>query len=103
MPHGHGRNTKEVRAVFPLAAVVGSQSDVRLIYESRGLQGVPWLLRAHEAARHTMQLGVNERHQAVESGLAPPSPFRKQLRDFLWRRHTRTITPQIVRKNSAGP
>jgi hypothetical protein len=63
-PHGLRRGGEEVAAMVPPRDVPGAgESEVRLVHESRGLQGVPRLLLGHACGGEFAQLVVEEREQ----------------------------------------
>ena len=65
---------KEMRPIGPIELPAGYQAQVRLVDERGGLQGVPGTLMPHVAARHPVQLLVDERRQAIEGRRISASP-----------------------------
>lgn len=75
-PHRLGRNTKEVRAVFPVLAGAADQPDVGLIDQGRGLQRVIRLLVAHQTRGDVPQLLINRRQ--LSATRLPGSPHESR-------------------------
>ena len=67
------------------------EAEVGLVNERRWLQRMPRALMPKLAGGDPPQLGVHERQQAIEGTSIPTTPFGKQRRDVLNRRHRRTL------------
>jgi hypothetical protein len=84
LPHEARGNADEVGAILPVHAPSTHQPEKRLVHELGRLQRMTVPFAPHIRACEPAQLGLDERHQAIESGLIAVAPRLQQLRDFLW-------------------
>jgi len=81
-PHDAGRDGEEVRAIVPRYGFRIDQSEIRLVDERRGLEGVIRTLVSDVPLRDSMKFVVYERNQAVQRLLVALSPLEKQPSDL---------------------
>src|SRR5689334_13181510 len=79
LPHEVGRNTEKMRTVLPWSAFGADEAEIRLVDERRALQGVAGTLASQKALRETVQLAIDERHEAIQrvrvTGFRPNQEF----------------------------
>ena len=73
-PHHLRRNTKKLRAVLPVCAVLRRQAHVGLIDEGRRLKRMTAALTTEMRSRKATQLGIYLRHEFVARFEISPSP-----------------------------
>jgi hypothetical protein len=66
MSHNLRRRRKEVSTILPLDFFLIHESQVCLIDQCRGLQGVGGILPGHVAPGQSLQFRMDERYQAIE-------------------------------------
>ena len=76
-----GCNSEEMSPIFPVDRAGAAQPQVRLVDESRGLQGVFPALAPHLPGCDAMQLGVYKFYELVSSSLIASTPFREKASD----------------------
>jgi hypothetical protein len=69
LPHDVGRNAHEVGAATIVRLVLAHQTDVSLMHQGRGLQRMIGAFPPQMAVGEAVQLGVHQRHQAVQGRL----------------------------------
>jgi hypothetical protein len=67
MSHDLGADSEEVIAVLPVALRSLHKPNVRLVHESRGLQGVAGTFVRHIPLRDAVELMVHERNKRLQS------------------------------------
>lgn len=77
--HGLGRRSVEVHPVFESALADLRQSEIRLVDQCGGLQGVIGPLVTHLIVGETSELGVHQRHQRLQRGRVARPPPRQQV------------------------
>ena len=70
-------------AILPANLFPIDKAEIRLIYESRGLQSVIRTFARHAPPCQTVQFVVNERCQLFKRGLVPITPRAKQFSQFV--------------------
>ena len=73
MRHNLGRQGEEVCPVFARETFRVDKAQVRYMHQCGGLQRVLTLV-AHVAARHAVELSVDQRRQTVEGRLVAVAP-----------------------------
>jgi hypothetical protein len=86
VPHGPGRDGKEVSAAAPVDPLDREQLEVRLVNEIRRRQRMPAALTPEPYAGDSAELSVNTRQQLFERGSVARSMRLQQCRDFGIRR-----------------
>src|SRR5688572_18177219 len=77
--HHLRRDGEEVRAVIPFHIPLIDKSQERLVDEGRSLKRVAGPLTVHIVMGQTVELTVDERRHALESGMISIAPIQKQL------------------------
>ena len=92
-----GRDGEEVGAVVPAHGARVDQAHVGLVDQRRRLQRVVRPLPPHVAPSQPMQLGLDERDQAIERRLLPVAPGQQQSGDVVGRGvgHQRPPGPEV--------
>src|SRR6266545_6678871 len=73
---------KEMRPIGPIEIPGIDQPQIRLVHERSGLQAVSGALVPHVAARHPVQLLVDEWRQAIEGRRISAAPGLQQTGNF---------------------
>ena len=81
--HDAGGDVEKMRAVAIVGLRVANEADIRLMHESRGLQGMAGPLAAELATGELTELTVYLRHQAVEGASVACRKFLQQQGDGL--------------------
>jgi hypothetical protein len=80
-------NTKEMRSILPIALALVDEPDVRLMNQSRRLQGVVGTLAAKLTRGNAPELRIDEWQQLTKSSPVAPTPVAEQRRDVGRRHH----------------
>lgn len=95
VPHHPRRDSQEMDSVGELAVGILKQSQVGLVYQGGGLQGVLGPFSAQVASSDMVQFIVERRHQLVQHGLIPGAQPLEQFRHRGG--HGNQITPLHLR------
>src|SRR5262245_30093227 len=77
-----------MRAILPVDFSLVDQSQVGLVDEGGGLQGVVGIFTPHLAVREPVQFSFNQRQEFIERGLISVTPVNKQRGNvILWRHY----------------
>ena len=83
LPHGTGAECKEVGAILPAGLARVHQTQVGLVDQSSGLQGVIRALPCHQTPGNLTKLAIDQRSQAVKGFLITATPGPEQDRDLV--------------------
>jgi hypothetical protein len=87
-----------VRAILEARALPLDESQVSLVDERGGLEGVARTLAREVAAREAPEFGVDDGDEAFERGLVAVALGREQLRDIL----RRVLSHRSLRRRRGG-
>jgi len=77
LTHQPGRDRKEMRAILEAEAAGIHEAQVGLVDQGRRLKRVTGLFATQVSTRHSPQIGIHQRQQAVERDRVAPPPFRQ--------------------------
>jgi len=77
-PHHLRGDAKKVRATLPVDVALFDKTQVRLVDERGGLEGVTVPLTVQLTRSDATQLAVDERQQAIERGPIASTPIVEQ-------------------------
>ena len=80
--HDAGAHREEMCAIGPIQISTVDQAQIRLVHECGRLQSVTGALVPHVAARHAVQLVVDERREAIKGRRISAPPRLQQTGDF---------------------
>lgn len=72
--HQLSRNPKKLRSIPPIHSLLIEDFEIKLVYQSSGLQGVFATFMAEITRREPVQFIVDERHQFLECFLIAVGP-----------------------------
>ncbi len=84
--HELRRRGKEVAAILPGRTAVPRKLKIRIVQQSRGLQGVVWPLATHVMPGETFQLRLHEGKEFFQGARIPLAPLAEELRHLGRRR-----------------
>jgi hypothetical protein len=94
------RNRKKVRAAFPINISLVNQFQISLVNQRGRLQSVVGSFASQVLSRLTVKLGVNERHQFVNSLMISVAPLSQDFRNVLFSGVRLTHFNNIVIQNA---
>ena len=89
---------KKVHPVLPVHLPHIDQANIRLVYESRWLEGMVAPFAQHAAARNQSQFSINDWHQTIECFAITARPGTQQVRNIRrtgFRHRAGIISPQF--------
>ena len=94
-------DAKEMRSILPIRAALVDETDVGLVHERGGLQGVVRPLVAKLACGDAAKLRIDEREQLIEGSPVAATPIAQQRGDVAGSDHSassRRVGPPWTRR-----
>src|SRR5436305_9417392 len=84
--HDLRRDPKEVRTISPMNVFLIDETEVSLIYQRSGLEGMPLPLALQIAVCQATKLVVDQRIQLIQGALISIAPLSKQMSYLMGRK-----------------